>query len=331
METKTETEKEKPTGPVGALCELMTLDHRYNKNGQLVVVPSIESPEDEREKFTEYALVLRRIFNDKHELIQTKVDINSPQILRVLSEIVKYFPAHAEKFQNLLVVEAPYMILYHHWEQFKTYRDSTEDDEIRMHLNFLLSFMDREMAEDSKKANNLIETGNISFRYLWMIFRPGELVVDRTDREHQRLYRLREVEYGEDNKGRYLDIRVTCTAYDGEDTGRQYDYPDIRESSVGRSSIITRLIMYPLRFAKDKEQIVKDLTDRGNKYLALRGIHVKRYKGRLQMLRRPPFNFFSAENRDYAGTFTPYTVRKTKLPVVKLLIILSSTQCVSGK
>lgn len=307
-----EDNTKKATGPVGALCELMTLDQRYNKNRELVIIPSIQSPEGEQDKFTEYALVLRKIFNDKHELIQTKVDINSPQILGVLSQIVKYFPAHPEKFQNILVVEAPYMILYHHWDQLKSFRDSTEDDEVRMHLNFLLSFMDREMVEDSKKANQLIETGNISFRFLWMIFRPGELIIDRTDREHQRLWRLREVEYGEDNKGRYLDLRVACTGYDGEDTGRQYACPDLRESAVGKGSLITRLNMYPLRFAKDQEQIVKKSTQRGNKYLSLRGIHVQRYKGRLQMLRRPPFNFFSANNRDYAGTFTPYTVRKTK-------------------
>ncbi|KIJ46721.1 hypothetical protein M422DRAFT_66719 [Sphaerobolus stellatus SS14] len=297
------------TGPVGALCELITLDHRYDKKGKFILVPKVESPEEkQRSKFTEYALVFRRIFNNKHELIHTRVDINSVPILQVLSEIVKYYPAHPEIFQEVLVVESPFMVLYHHWDQLKDYRDETDDDETRMHLNFLLDFMNRELGEDSKNADRLIETVNISFALLWTIFRPGDLILDRTDRDHQRLWRLVGLEYGQNSNGRYLSLDLSCTNYDGEDTGRESDTRILSESAVGKASLITRLAMYPIRFAKNQEEIMKKITERGEKFLSLRGIHIRRYKGQLEMLRRPPLDFFSSRMGDYTGTFTPYNI-----------------------
>jgi hypothetical protein len=42
----------------------------------------------------------------------------------------------------------------------------TDDDETRMHLNFLPSFMDRDLDDDRKKTVRLIEAGHISFYLL---------------------------------------------------------------------------------------------------------------------------------------------------------------------
>jgi hypothetical protein len=301
---------DKPISSIGVICELMKLDHRYDKNGQAIVVPKVESPggDHKGENFEEFALVYRRIFNAKHELVTTRVDINSRFMLRVFTEIVEYYPSHPERFNETLVVDSPYQILYHHWPQLKDYRDSTDDDETRMHLDFLLDFMDHELNEDSKKADRLVETGHISFPLLWTIFRPGELVVHRLGRDLQRLWRLIEMSYDQDNRGRYLNFKLAGTDYDGTETGRTHHWEELRESAVGKGSIITKLDIYPLRFASNQDQIIQKITERGQKFLDHRGIHIRRYEGQLQMLRRPPLNFFSSNRRDYAGTFTPYNV-----------------------
>ncbi|KIJ24498.1 hypothetical protein M422DRAFT_274698 [Sphaerobolus stellatus SS14] len=170
---------------VGALCELLKLDHRYDRTGNFVIIPKATWIKDEkRETFTEHALVFIRRYNQKHKLVGTRLDINSPSILQVLSEIVKYYLAHPERFHEISTIESPFMILYHHWEDLKNYRNNTEDD----------------------------------------------------------------------------------------------------------------------------EETSKEIEKRGQKFLLLRETHVLRYKGQLEVLRRPPWNFFSSRFIDYAGTFMPYTV-----------------------
>ncbi|KAF9460015.1 P-loop containing nucleoside triphosphate hydrolase protein [Collybia nuda] len=294
---------------IGALCELMVLDHRYDKNGQAIVIPKVESLGDSKEKFAEYALVFRRIFSAKHELKETKVDINSRPILRVLSEIVKYYPSHPEKFDETLVVTSPFQILYHNWPQLIKYRDSTEDDEEKMHLNFLLDFMDHELGEDNKKAKRLVETGHISFSLLWSIFVPGELILDQEERGIYRLWRLVNTIYGEDDDGRYFSIGVTGTDYDGKISGRVKEWMRVDEDKVGKGAIITKLKLHPLRFVANQEKIIDKMTKRGQKFLALRGIFVRRYEGQLKMLRRPPMDFFSPKSSDYNGIFTSYNIQ----------------------
>lgn len=309
---------------IGALCELMVLDHRYDKNGQAIVVPKVESPgtDHSKEKFDEYALVYRRIFTAKHELRETRVDINSRFILQVLSEVVKYYPSHPEKFDETLVIDSPFQILYHHWEQLKNYRDSTDNDDKRMHLNFLLDFMDQELTEDSKKAKRLVDTGHISFSLLWTLFHPGDLIIQPGERGIQRLWRVIRTTYGQRQDGRYFALRVTGTEYDGKLTGRNKQWVLMEEDKVGKAAIITRLEAYPLRFATNQDKIIDKMTERGQKYLALRGVFVRRYEGHLKMLRRPPLNFFSSNSGDYSGTFTTYNVSFLTIKTMVILIRL---------
>jgi hypothetical protein len=293
----------------GSLCELMVLDHRYDKNGKITVVPKIENPEARQgSTFSDHALVHRRIFNDKNELTTTRLEINSPFILRVLSEIVKYYPAHPVKFAETFTIESPFMLLYHHWQELDDFGKET-DDETSMHLNFLLHFMESELGDDKKKADRLVQGGYISFPLLWTIFRPGSLLLQGGNEGHSQLFRFEQMEYEQDQGGRYLELIVSSVNYDGLVTGRETQDIELRESNVGRGKLITSLDVYPISFAQNSEDIIQRMTQRGEKFLALRAIYVRRYKGLLQLLRRPPLGFFSSDRKKYAGTFTPHTVR----------------------
>ncbi|KIJ32663.1 hypothetical protein M422DRAFT_52784 [Sphaerobolus stellatus SS14] len=222
---QTKNAKTSAIGSVGALCELLKLDHRYDRTGNFVIIPKATWIKDEkRETFTEHALVFIRRYNQKHE-----------------PEIVKYYPAHPERFHEISTIESPFMILYHHWENLKNYRNNIEDDMIRIHLNFLLDFMDNLLREDSRNTKRLIDSGNISFNLLWTIFHPGDLILDRVVQKHEHLWRL------------ILTLELSGTDYDGMHTGRVSHTHLLRDSAVGRSSMITRLDMYPLHFANNQE------------------------------------------------------------------------------
>ena len=294
---------------IGTRCELMTVTHSYDKNGQSISHAKVGNAEDEVDENLYYALIVQRFFNPKRQLIRTQLDINSRHLLRVFSDIVEYYPAHPERFSEVLVVESPFMILYHHWQQLKDYRDNTEDDMTRMHIKFLLDFMDWEMGNDSKIAERLKEAGSISFPLLWTIFRPGELIIQRVEQEHHRLWRFVKMSYKLDpQRGDYLEVTLTGSNYDGIDVGRHNDDIQIYEQDIGNPCAITSLEVYPLAYVKNPDQVIEKMRIRGQKFLDFRGIHIRRYEGPLQRLRSPPWNYYSGDPRDYIGLFIPYNV-----------------------
>ncbi|PPQ74421.1 hypothetical protein CVT26_001404 [Gymnopilus dilepis] len=299
-----------PIAQIGALCEQLVLDHRYDKNGRSVIEPKVDRPGEEEveDEYANYALVFRRFFNDKHEMVSTRVDINSRPLLAVFSEIVKYYPSHPERFAGVLTINSPFMILYHHWDQLKDYCEKTEDDVTRMHLDFLLDFMDRELGDDAVKVERLLDTKHISFPTLWTIFQPGDLLLQRLEGGYQRLWRIVQVELDQDNRGRYLGITVSGCDYDGTEVGRHDSFIIIRESEVGRSCPLSSLSAIPLNYLDNPDDIIARMATRGRKFLDLQGIHVRRYDGRLQMLSRPALGFFSKDRSEYSGTFIPSSV-----------------------
>lgn len=300
---KSDSEKE---AHVGTLCELMVLDQQYDKNGKLVVISKIDRSEGSDPEFTEHALVHRRIFNKFNELVETKLAINSPYILKALESVVEYYPSHPTYFNEPLTIDRPYMLLCHHWAELEEYRTNTTSDEARMHLNFLLGFMDRELGQDKKKSERLIKVGHTSFALCWTIFKPGALIVSQGAQTH--LYRLRKIKYSQDQEGRFLKLSLCSCQYDGTLTGR-YDSSDrLNEGVVGEAAVINGLSFYPLEYAEKPEEIIQRVRARGERFLNFRGIYVQRYRGLLHFLKQPPLGFFSGDRREYSGSFIPKNV-----------------------
>ncbi|KAF8252031.1 hypothetical protein K440DRAFT_646973 [Wilcoxina mikolae CBS 423.85] len=150
------------------------------------------------------------------------------------------------------------------------------NSEAKMHLKSSLQFLEREIGNDKFEAEKLRESNYISFRLLWTIFRPGDLVLEVED-SHPRLFRFISGEYGtHPSSGEYFELQLSCTANNGVTTGRL------------RTSKITSLSIFPLKFLDEQESVKVALTARGEKYLSLQGNQVYRYKGQLRLLHKPP-------------------------------------------
>ena len=144
-----------------------------------------------------------------------------------------------------------------------------------------------------------------------MIFKPGDLLYEQKY-GHTRLYQIRRHGYGEHRAGgKYFDVSVAFTSFDGVKTGIAGDRLRIwdRKEFFGLfSTNITSLSAFPLEFLGGAESklIQETVAERGRRYLAIKEMCVMQYHGLYLYLRRPPFDFYN-EDADYDGTFLPET------------------------
>lgn len=158
----------------------------------------------------------------------------------------------------------------------------------------------------------MIAAGMVTFSLLWMIFKPGDLLLEHMN-GHTRLFRVRRHGYGESRiGGRYLDINSTFTSYDGVRFGTASDTLRIwdRKEFFGLfSTPITSLSVFPLKFLgiEESSTIQHLMVERGRRYMTIRDCCVMQYHGLFLYLKRPPWNFYN-EDANYDGTFLPETM-----------------------
>ncbi|KAF8541999.1 P-loop containing nucleoside triphosphate hydrolase protein [Trichophaea hybrida] len=294
---------------VGLRCEVMFLDERYDKKGEVEVVQRKGSKNDgDESSFSEYTIVSKRCFNLKKELEKNVLRIHSPHILKALAEVVHYYPEQPTRFNRPIEIEAPYKVLFHHLDELEKLCESIEDDVARLHLNLLLKFLDQQVGEETKAVKQLNANGFTDFNTLWTIFKPGELIIKGG--KNPRLVRLEKVKCDENrNCGKYLEIYYLYTDFDGKRTGRASDSHRIYEKiEVPAPTEITALSWYPLKHYKgDVESLIQRLHARGERFLDIKEVNIVRYDGSFKYLKEPPYDWYSNNEDSFAGYWLPRT------------------------
>lgn len=252
----------------------------------------------------------KQVFSDKDMLEKTLVEINSPQLLTALKELVKYYPAEPLQFEKQATFEDPFMLLNHYVPELQAYKQKTDDDAAKEHIDLLIGFLESEAGEKGQEAKRLVASSLITFDLLWVIFKPGELMYE-SKHGHERLYQLQRTGYGETNeRGRFFEVSCGYTNSDGVRSGRSSTSLRIweRNEFVGQSpSSITGLSIFPLRFRDQQDELKDRLVQRGKQYLDIRGVTSYDYEGLFLYLKQPPEDFYS-ECATYEGTWLPRTV-----------------------
>ncbi|CCX12159.1 Similar to hypothetical protein FOXB_05516 [Fusarium oxysporum Fo5176]; acc. no. EGU83970 [Pyronema omphalodes CBS 100304] len=149
MPTSDEDVQSNGTSTIGTLRELLILVHSFDSKGNAKISAATEKQTEKKDDHSDYALVLRRFNKPTGELEKEQVDINSPYMLRFLSEIATFYPSVPTTFTQKLSIEAPYKFLYHHWNKISDCWTGA-DDETSMHLKSLITFWKASL--DKKKA-----------------------------------------------------------------------------------------------------------------------------------------------------------------------------------
>jgi hypothetical protein len=290
----------------GGICETKLLEERY-ENGELKKMektPNTVKPEMQHES---YALVSTQSFDKYHKPDKTSLEINSPQLLRALKEVIKYYPGQPLIFESQAKIESPFAILYHHMQELEEYRTSATDEIAKKHVKLLLDYLDSGTGAEARK---LASRGFTTFPLLWSIFKPGELLF-KIENGHKRLYWLEKSAYEKGYfQGEYFQLNCLYTTYDGTQDGKAREdlkiYQQAECPSTNALEIIA-LSVIPLKYHPDPEGVKIEMSERGKRHEKLQGLHVMLYDGIFMCLKMPPYTHYGNAG-SFEGVWLPHTV-----------------------
>jgi hypothetical protein len=220
------------------------------------------------------------------------VDIKSHYLRDALHEIMKDVKA-VSLVENQPVID-PNMLFLHVEEMRKFYKKTLKArikkekkkkqikrlKNMRAHLKLMISYIDKDFDEKKKAIAPMIKAGNITFEYLWALFKPNTLAYTSTygSNEHPRCFKV-DFAYAEKNfmRGEYYVVEGRYLDYDGKNFGLG-DFEMQIDSFKGPRKI-TSLATYPIEHHKDPEGLKAQLLERGKQFVNLAGMNFKLMKG----------------------------------------------------
>ena len=311
--------------PPGSRCETKALEERHSKKGDVEVIEKDEYKPEFTKPYEDYALVTQQYFDKDYKLTKTTLMVNSPQILQVFQDVVRFYPTQPSGFEDSVTLENPFSMLYHYRKEFATYRQKQEcDDLTRMHVNLLLDFIQGELGEASSKADRMVTAGFINFKYLWTIYRPGDLLY-ATKFKHGRLYRMEDAAYRESKvQGPFFEITCSFLDFDGTNVGKAKENIQIyeRRSFAGENpSEISSLPVFPREHLKGQDDLEERLMRRGERFLEMKESTTVYYSGLFEYLKLPPWSWWG-DPSDRDGIWVPTTVCRSSIFAQRLPALL---------
>ena len=262
----------------GRTAEVREHENRPNLKGERVT-KVIETKEDmEDEEILKYAMRSYKTFDHAGVLLSNYVEIPSPYIKEALRVVVKEYPS--QSFQgDTIIIHGKLRCLFHYRKELAAYVDALEDGTASLHIKLALRFMEKELRKSIKSYTAHVETAtakpSIEFENLWMVFKPGELIVTGRG-EKLRVLQLVStyLTSGSDPKWYIYGRFVT---HDGTSFG--YAEEKLTISEFEGSKEIRRLSVFPLEFHEDRDSIRESLLTRGQKFRSLSGIYHRSYDG----------------------------------------------------
>ncbi|KAF9771534.1 hypothetical protein IL306_010823 [Fusarium sp. DS 682] len=301
LETKVENGVEPASQE--SICESKIYHHIKNKDGRDQCKEQFQDSEptkgSEDDEDSPYALIIRRRFSEKREVESTTICINSPLLHKAFQEIIGSYPTVASDFKSSFKLESPFQILLHNWDQLEAYRDDADSPRMRQHLNLLIRFMEEEMGPERRTLQHMLQKHMITFKQAWVIYRPGDFAVS----------------YGTSrNRGPYLTVHSKyCDANDSAIGEAQRSVNIFQEDHFASDhpARISRLPIYPRKFCSQGPELETELLQRGQRFVANRGILTKDYDGIAEFLKEPPYDFFHPNMADFPPVWLPFTYATT--------------------
>lgn len=126
----------------------------------------------------------------------------------------------------------------------------------------------------------MLENGLITFDMLWALWKPNTLAYAHTygSTDVPRVFRVESADRQTSIvKGNFYYVDGKYFEFDGKRFGYGGMSEEIGEFPGARK--ITSLPCYPLQYHKEKDQVRKDLIERGKKFVSLSGVSYKSYSG----------------------------------------------------
>ena len=312
----------------GTKFEIKALEERHNKDGEVVTIERDSAGLGWRPPHMDYTLVATQFFDKMGKLTKSTLLINSPHLLNIFKQVISFYPTQPSGFDDPITLESPFAMLYHFKDEILKSESSEAEGECKNHLGLLLDFMKKELAEVSSHAEKVASKGFVSFKYLWAIFKPGDLLY-QSMRGHGRLYRLEDIAYDRtEEHGDFFNIDCSFVDYDGTNIGKAKERITIyqrRNFAGSNPSEIALLPIFPRKFLLDDPGLEDRLTTRGQRFLDFTTVQTMYYEGLFEFLKLPPYSWWG-DPCDREGIWTPKTVSKSNTCLANIYFLL---QCQS--
>ncbi|KAG5946035.1 hypothetical protein E4U59_004699 [Claviceps monticola] len=160
-------------------------------------------------------------------------------------------------------------------------------DNKRMELKVLIKYLDKDYAKVKKSLYPMLDSGIISFEYLWALWKPNTLVFSGTygQTEDPRVFKLdMAARRSSPFQGDYYVVEGKYLEFDGKRFGLGSITEEIADFHGTRK--ISSLPFYPLSYHKDEPKMRQMLIERGKKFVSLSGVYLKEYSGLAYMKRK---------------------------------------------
>ncbi|KAF4965654.1 hypothetical protein FSARC_6592 [Fusarium sarcochroum] len=197
--------------------------------------------------------------------------INSPQLLQAFREVIKSYPTVAADFNQSFQLKSPFQMLIHNWDPLDAYRKETESPVMRLHLNLLFQFMEREIGPD-RKAAITYETSSSRGPYLTV-----------------------SAKFCDANDGRIGEVNTSFSIY--QKVHFASDHP----------AQVRALPVYPREYHSRGQDLEEELLARGKKFIANRGVLTRDYDGLAQYMKERPWDYYSPDMAEESAVWLPFT------------------------
>ncbi|XP_014554535.1 hypothetical protein COCVIDRAFT_28463 [Bipolaris victoriae FI3] len=253
----------------GRLCELHNYDSRLNSAGERIELRtgSKFSIGEDNEKSPEAALVFTRFITKDGRMSNAHLKINSPYIRKALQDVVGRYPdIDLDVTGGSIYMFSKPWCLFHYRHELEQYAEASSEAAMKEHVDFILKYMRKALRQEILTFETMTRNENsspgITYKELWMAFRPGSLVYKK-DKDQECMYKFVSMVEEDDDDGHvWWDLEVEKVKhYDG-------------------FKALADLEVYPLEYVQDVEAVKERLLVRGEKYASLHGVHYRMYNGR---------------------------------------------------
>ncbi|KAK3381694.1 hypothetical protein B0H63DRAFT_396910 [Podospora didyma] len=209
-----------------------------------------------------------------------RVDVQNPQLVAALAEILKKENEHIEPTDTATFRE-PFRSLFFCYDDIVAHHRSLADgDQLKTHVLLLIKVLDDVFSELRAKRRGLLASGLISYKLAWTLF-PKNCEVISWGRGNNAELVLKIVDtmvkWVPPPAQNILVIRCKALRFNGE-AFVWHDF-DLEIPPFDGNKPITDLPYYPLSFLPDAEQTKRRLMERGKKVLNYQGLTYCTYSG----------------------------------------------------
>ncbi|KAG9239197.1 putative ATP-dependent zinc metalloprotease FtsH [Amylocarpus encephaloides] len=266
--------KPKHTEP-GMKCETKDFYKTKNYSAWTHKYPDYLEEAVENDETAQLAFLKR---NDNSSGARKKFSLNSiivqsPLLKKSLGTVFVDYEGVTTDLKRLKF-RKPFSPFIHRWERFEEAKDNETDPIAKKHLELLWDTLSSELQDTITTQKDLVANGVMTHDYLWTMFEPGCLVVQKSA-ESERVMVVQHSTF--DPCSKTLRLKTRFVEWSGDDFGWQEDRHTIERFEGTKK--ISELSMVPLAYHDDSVGVQQRCIARGRSWEALCGYHFKAYKG----------------------------------------------------